>query len=157
MFDDTSEWSEWRKLGDFNDVIEWYKRHLSIVKEMRPLGKFKVHMDEFNGGTIASNRAKINNIGVNIAQNFDYIEKNCPDNIDELILRELDDYKKEARTLDKGKYSTQVVVQGAAIFRELFKKAMRDNNLTPFETLKQIRNAFLHGNYVISQNLFFYL
>lgn len=149
MFDDTSEWSEWRKLGDFNDVIEWYKRHLSIVKEMRPLGKFKVHMDEFNGGTIASYRAKINNIGVNIAQNFDYIEKHCPDNIDELILRELDAYREEAKINSKDKYRTQVVVQGAAIFKKLFKRTMQDNKLTPFETLKQIRNAFLHGNYIM--------
>ena len=33
MYDNTIECE---KLGDFNEVIEWYKRHLSIVKGMRP-------------------------------------------------------------------------------------------------------------------------
>ena len=145
MYDNTIEFE---KLGDFNEVIEWYKRHLSIVKGIRPLGKFENHIDEYNGQTIPSIRARINNIGVNIAQNFDYIEKHCPDNIDELILRELDSHK-EARTIGKDKYKVRRVVQGASLFRESFKKAMQDNNLTPFETLKQIRNAFLHGNYII--------
>ncbi len=146
MYDNTIECE---KLGDFNEVIEWYKRHLSIVKGMRPLEKFENHIDEYNGQTIPSIRARINNIGVNIAQNFDHIEKHCPDNIDELILRELDLHKEEAEMLGKDKYKVRRVVQGASLFKESFKKAMQDNNLTPFETLKQIRNAFLHGNYII--------
>ena len=51
--------------------------------------------------------------------------------------------------LGKDKYKVRRVVQGASLFKESLKKAIQDNNLTPFETLKQIRNAFLHGNNII--------
>jgi hypothetical protein len=172
---------EYKKLNDFNDVIDCYKELIVKTKEMRPTQHISRAL---LFGDIKSkysyNRFRLNSIGVNIAQNFDCIEKNHPENIDELILQELDrllpppldDTEKMIwRNLDRilevdpenwkeamaeglkeltpvGTERLMNKQSGEVLILSL-KKIMADNNLTPFETLKQIRNALLHGSYSI--------
>ena len=131
---------ECEKLKDFNQVFEWYAQNLVSIKSMKPMGQFTIYRNPIES-TFGRDRAMLNNIGVNIAQNFEYIEKNHADNINELILKELrfgsEGYEQDER---------MICIDN---FELAFKKIMKDNNLTPFETLKQIRNALLHGNYMM--------
>lgn len=135
------------RLNDFNDVIDYYKKLLGIAKRVKPMKDF-TFSNEYKDDSFVYDRILINNIGIGIAQSFDYIEKNAPQNIDELILRELrfpDEQHKPEENED-------IIEDYVSSFEEAFIKIMEDNNLTPFETLKQIRNALLHGNYSISFN-----
>ena len=135
---------EYDKLKDFNSVFMWYAKQLIIINHMKPMGRSRVLINKINP-TFARDRAMINNVGVNIAQNFDHIERNCTKSIDKLILEEI---KMPGET--EVEYSNPLLNRMVDNFEIAFKKLMKDNHLTPFETLKQIRNAFLHGNYKIT-------
>ena len=118
-----------RKLGDFNEVLEYYQDMLITAQNMNARGEF---LAKAPSRGICYNRAMLNNIGISIAQNFDYIDQNKPPTLEDDILIELEEMSKSINNTD---------------FENEFKKIMKDNNLSPFETLKQIRNAFLHGDY----------
>ena len=79
---------EYDKLKDFNSVFMWYAKQLMIINHMKPMGRSRVLINKINP-TFARDRAMINNVGVNIAQNFDHIERNCTKSIDKLILEEI--------------------------------------------------------------------
>lgn len=118
-----------RKLGDFNEVLEYYQDMLNLIQNMNARGEF---LAKFPSRGICYNRAVLNNTGISIAQNFDYIEQNKTQSLDNDILMVLEDMSKSLNYPD---------------FEKEFKKIMTEYNITPFETLKQIRNAFLHGDY----------
>lgn len=129
------------RLKDFNDVINYYKKQLELIKKMKPMKRF-TFSDGFKDLTFGYDRVLLNNLGISIAQNFDYIERNHPQNIDELILKEL--------RFNDEQCETEEMKNAINNFEFAFKRIMQDNNLTALETLKQIRNAFLHGNYQIT-------
>ena len=120
-----------KKLGDFNEVIEYYQDVLKYVSNCTPRGQFNAKPPS---KTVAYDRAIINNIAISVAQNFEFIEEHNLSNIDDIILAELEDFSKDINCPE---------------FGESFKAIMTENGLTPFNTLKQIRNALLHGDYEI--------
>ena len=120
-----------KRLGDFNGVITYYQDIISYVENMNPLGAF--HAKEPTR-CISYDRALINNIGISIAQNFEFFEEYKDSDIDKVIMDELESFCRDI------KYPK---------FKDEFKKIMDENGLTPFEVLKQIRNALLHGDYEI--------
>ena len=118
-----------KRLGDFNDVLKCYKNMLHWSKNM--FSRREEFEADYPIMDVPFYRFLINNAGVSIAQNFDYIEKNIDDSvdIDNAILEVIDRFGKNNR------------------FKIDFEKIMKDNKLTPFETLKSIRNSLLHGDY----------
>ena len=130
------------KLGDFNQVIDYYKRMLSIAKTTTPknidIPRINHYSPEF-----AYYRAAVNNIGISIAQNFDILEK-------KILKNEISEDYINDRILFELENGGQITEDGTNVFsllKESFERIMKDNNHTPFQTLKQIRNALLHGNY----------
>lgn len=71
---------EYTKLGDFNEVINYYKKLLGMIEDAKPMQKLKVPNFMYEG--LSYDRVLLNNISISIAQSFDYIEKNKPENID---------------------------------------------------------------------------
>lgn len=130
------------KLGDFNEVINYYQQMISLAENITPTN-ISFSNDKKSFPELAYYRALINNIGISIAQNFDILEKNIPESdINDIILYELEN-------------GGQQIKEGTNFFKfleEPFKKIMKENKLTPFETLKQIRNSLLHGNYYLEIN-----
>ena len=131
------------KLGDFNKVIEYYKYMLETAVMLDPSTKGKKeqkrHLPE-----MGYYRAIINNIGISVAQNFDLVERKIAQNdvseeeINKQIMFELEN--ENPLNMDRSKSKS---------LEEAFKKIMENYDLTPFQTLKQIRNSLLHGNYSI--------
>lgn len=79
------------KLGDFNEVIDYYKRMLSLAENITPRN-INVSRAHIYSPEMAHYRAVINNIGISIAQNFDKLERKVlkkeisEDSINEKIL-----------------------------------------------------------------------
>ena len=115
-----------KKLGDFNEVIEYYQDVLKYVSNCNPRGMFNVKPPS---KTVAYDRAIINNIAISVAQNFEFIEEHNLSNIDDIILAELEDFSKDINCPE---------------FGESFKAIMTENGLTPFNTLKQIRKEIYY-------------
>lgn len=131
---------EYTKLGDFNEVINYYKKLLGMIEDAKPMQKLKVPNFMYEG--LSYDRVLLNNISISIAQSFDYIEKNKPENIDEIILNKL--------TWDNESSEYEIINERIKEFEFIFKKIMQENNLTAYETLREIRNALLHGDYTIN-------
>lgn len=131
---------EYTKLGDFNEVINYYKKLLGMIEDAKPMQKLKVPNFMYEG--LSYDRVLLNNISISIAQSFDYIEKNKPENIDEIILNKL--------TWDNESSEYEFINERIKEFEFIFKKIMQENNLTAYETLREIRNALLHGDYTIN-------
>lgn len=131
---------EYTKLGDFNEVINYYKKLLGMIDELKPMQKLEIPNFMYEG--LSYDRVLLNSLGISIAQNFDYIEKNKPENIDEIILNKL--------TWDNESSEYDFFDKHIKEFEIIFKKIMRENNLTAYEALREIRNALLHGDYTIN-------
>ena len=131
---------EYTKLGDFNEVINYYKKLLGMIEDAKPMQKLKVPNFMYEG--LSYDRVLLNNISISIAQSFDYIEKNKPENIDEIILNKL--------TWDNESSEYEFINERIKEFEFIFKKKMQENNLTAYETLREIRNALLHGDSTIN-------
>lgn len=132
------------KLSCFNYIVTYYRAALKLANLLKP-HQMRCFSKEVKNISIIFNRLMINSIGVNIAQNFDYIERHKSQNIDDIILEELDSFCEMTNDENEKKFRENFVLS--------LKKIMKDNNLTPFETLKQIRNSLLHGNYSINMSL----
>ena len=115
-------------LGDFNEVIEYYKCMIDLAEKLRPniILKYTVtpEKEATQSYLIAKLRAYVNNIGVCIAQNYEFInEKNGKYKVkDEYILEAFKDKK-------------------------YFEELIKNNNMNPHEVIKQIRNCLVHGEY----------
>lgn len=135
------------KLGDFNEVIDYYKQMLFIAENITPRN-INVPSLQVYSPQIAYYRAVINNIGISVAQNFEILERRIlkkeisEDSINESILFELE---------NRGPV-TKEKVNFFHILKTSFENIMKENNITPFQALKQIRNALLHGNYYLEIN-----
>lgn len=131
---------DFTKLGDFNDVINYYKKMLDLIQEIKPMQKIK--LENFMRLGFSFDRVLVNNVGISIAQNFDYIEKNKPENIDEIILNEL--------IWNNESCEDEIVKKHIKEFELTFKDIMQENGFTAFEILREIRNALLHGDYIMN-------
>lgn len=117
-------------LGDFNEVIEYYKCMIDIADKIRPNIIFEYSMTAQKIAThnywMAKLRAIINSIGVSIAQNYEAIDK------------------------DNGKYRVREEdIEEAFKGKDYFYTLMKENNMPPYEVIKQIRNCLVHGEYKI--------
>ena len=63
-----------KRLGDFNEVLNYYKNMLHWSKNM--FSRREEFEADYPRNGLPFYRFLINNAGVSIAQNFDYIEKN---------------------------------------------------------------------------------
>lgn len=131
----------YEKLKDFNEVLKYYKKQLDILIRLKPMIKFEISEDFKDPGSFISDRVAINNLGISISQNFEYIKNNSPSNINELILNQLD--FKNDESIDE---ESKKLIES---FKVAFYKIMNDNKITPMETIRQIRNSFLHGSYYV--------
>ena len=121
----------YKKLGDFNDVLEYYQEILHWASNMYK-GEFRAKTPRMNSACM---RFLINNAGVSVAKNFEYIKKHRTATINDDILKILDSLGE-----DNG-------------LKDNFLKIMEENDLTPMETLQSIRNSILHGDYHIDFNI----
>lgn len=117
-------------LGDFNDVIEYYKCMIDLAEKMRPNIRLQYTMTPETMAThnyfLAQLRTRINNIGVSIAQNFEEInEENGKCKVKE----------EDIRKAFEGK--------------DYFDNLLKENNMSPYEVIKHIRNCLVHGEYDI--------
>lgn len=115
-----------KKLGDFNNVLKCYKNMLHWAENM--FSRTEKFDADYPRMDISFVRFLVNNTGVSIAQNFDYIEKYMD------------------KSVDIDKVILEVLEKNPKIKRD-FEKIMQDNNLNALETLKSIRNSLLHGDY----------
>lgn len=117
-------------LGDFNEVVEYYKSMLDLAEKIKPNIILKYTMTPEKMAThsywMAKLRAQINNIGVSIAKNYEDINEKS------------------------GKYRVkEEEIEKAFEKKEYFYNLMKENNMSSYEVIKQIRNCLVHGEYGI--------
>lgn len=118
------------KLGDFNEVIDYYKTMIDLAKIIKPNTLIQYTMTPEKTATFAYYpailRAIINSVGISISQNFEKINEK------------------------DGKYKVKEEdIIKAFEGKEYFKQLLTDNEMTPYEVVKQIRNCLVHGEYDI--------